>query len=156
MTGDAGGDPRTALRTLAEQYARAVDTRDAELLLNVFAPDARLRVYNPAGVEPPRSDRRGHDQLARITKSIARYAKTFHLVGNASYDLAGDDATGEVYCIAHHLSTDGDTATDDVMYIRYHDTYHRNGGEWRITDRRVDVDWTESRPATVALAREDG
>jgi hypothetical protein len=138
-------DDHSELHRLAALYARAVDMRDADILLGVFDPDARLRVYDPAGVEPPRSDMRGHEQLARITRSIARYDKTFHLVGNATYDITGDDAMGEVYCIAHHLSTEGDTTTDRVMYIRYHDTYRRNGAGWKIVDRRVDVDWTESR-----------
>lgn len=149
MTADAGADVRTALRMLAEQYARAVDVRDTELLLDVFAPHAHVGVYNPAGSEAPLGEMHGHGEIARITKRIARYDKTFHLVGNASYDIAGDDATGEVYCVAHHLSVEGDAATDSVMYIRYHDRYQRNGDDWKIVDRRVDVDWTESRPASV-------
>lgn len=149
MTADAHSDDRGALRMLAEQYARAVDGRDTDLLLDVFASDARVRVYNPAGAQPPLGEMRGHGEIARITKRIARYDKTFHLVGNTSYDFAGDDATGEVYCVAHHLSSDGEATTDYVMYIRYHDTYRRDGAEWKIADRCVDVDWTESRPASI-------
>ena len=29
---------------------------------------------------------------------------------------------------------------------RYRDRYRRNEGEWRIAERRVLVDWTETRP----------
>jgi hypothetical protein len=138
---------------LADQYARAVDGRDAQVLLDVFDPDARLRVFNPADSEQPRTDLRGHCAIERITRSIARYAKTYHFVGNASYDITGDEATGEVYCIAHHLSNDGSTANDYVMYIRYHDAYRRDRDRWWIVDRRVDVDWTESRPAILESTR---
>ena len=149
---DAGAEARRELKMLADQYARAVDRRDAPLLLDVFHADARLRVYNPAESEQPRTDLRGHDQLQRVTHSIASYAKTYHFVGNASYNVAGSEARGEVYCIAHHLTTGAAAATDYVMYIRYLDTYRRDGDRWKILDRRVLVDWTESRSATLGPA----
>jgi hypothetical protein len=38
------------------------------------------------------------------------------------------------------------------MYIRYHDTYRHDGDGWKFLDRRVLVDWTESRPATLGPA----
>jgi hypothetical protein len=150
---DAGTDTCGELKMLADQYARAVDGRDAHLLLDVFDPDARLRVFTPADSEQPRTDLLGHEAIERITRSIARYAKTYHFVGNASYDIAGDEATGEVYCIAHHLTQDEATPNDYVMYIRYHDAYRRDAGRWRIVDRRVVVDWTESRPAIADSTR---
>ena len=131
-----------ALRALAAAYARAVDRRDEPAFLAVFRPDEELRIFDPSGVPEPRSVIRGHDELAKILVRIARYERTFHLVGTSAYEVDGDDATGEVYCVAHHLGS----GTDVVMYIRYQDVYRRDAAGWTIADRRVLVDWTESHP----------
>ena len=92
---------------------------------------------------------RGRDELADVITMIARYDKTFHMLGNARYDIADDTATGEVYCIAHHLaanpSREDGAPTDHVMYIRYRDDYGRDDHGWRIVERRVLVDWRETR-----------
>ena len=89
--------------------------------------------------------------LAKIPELIRVYAKTFHFVGNSAYDIADGRATGEVYCLAHHLTPDRHGGTNYVMYIRYQDRYHPGpDGVWKIADRRVLIDWTEVRPANTA------
>ena len=130
------------LRALAAAYARAVDRRDADLLASVFAPDAVLEVYDPSTADAPTGVRRGHVELRAITDLIARFDATFHFVGQSRYDVDGDGATGEVYCLAHHLSG----GTDLLMLIRYDDRYRRGHDGWRIAHRRVLVDWKEIRP----------
>jgi ketosteroid isomerase-like protein len=136
-----------ALRDLAVRYARGVDRRDAGTFLGVFEPDAVVVVRRPSTADRP-SEIRGHDRLARIPEVIARYARTFHLLGQSSYRDLGDEAEGEVYCIAHHLDLSGEAATDLIMFIRYQDRYARDkDGTWRIRRREVLVDWTEIQPA---------
>ena len=97
----------------------------------------------------------GHASLAKIIERIARFDRTYHLIGNSRYDLTDDAATGEVYCVAHHVPGDAAAGaeprpngvpTSYVMYIRYRDEYVRADGEWRIRDRQVLVDFTEHRP----------
>jgi len=136
-------DDEAALRALSARYASAADRRDVAAFLTIFDEEARLRVFDPSSSATPRTDRRGRDALAAIPKALERYASTFHLVGNALYDVTGDEATGEVYCLAHHLSAEH---TDHVMLIRYGDRYRKVEGRWLIVDRRVQVDWRETRP----------
>jgi len=131
---------------LSVGYARAVDRRDAEGFLAVFAPGAVLSVHNPADGAPG-AVYRGHDDLARIPARMSRYEATFHFLGQADYGSDGDGPTGEIYCMAHHRTGGPDDAADYVMLIRYQDHYGRDNGEWRIAERRVLVDWTETRPA---------
>ena len=134
------------LRGLAATYARAVDRRDGSLLASVFAVDAVLEVYDPATAAEPTGVRRGHPELAAIADAIARFDRTFHLVGQSHYEVDGDVATGEVYCAAHHLSRSAEGDTDMVMFIRYDDRYARGAdGRWCIARRRVLVDWRETR-----------
>jgi hypothetical protein len=139
------------IRALAYRYASSVDRRDRQGFLSVFRSDARLRVHRsgPDGDEVV-STFAGHDELARIPGLITRYSKTFHFVGNHLCDISGDQATGEVYCTARHLTSDSDAATDYVMFIRYQDVYRRDpGGPWLIHERDLLVDWTEDHPGLV-------
>jgi hypothetical protein len=77
-----------------------------------------------------------------------RYTRTFHFVGQSSYEIGDDEATGEVYCLAHHLTPDRNGGTSYVMHMRYLDTYRRDGGgSWKFADRTAYVDWTETRSA---------
>jgi hypothetical protein len=137
----------TDLRALSERYARGVDRRDAGLFLSAFHPDARLSVNRPSESPEP-VQMVGDEQLSRVPVLITAYPKTYHLLGQSSYDIKSERATGEVYCMAHHLTPGRHGGTDYVMFIRYDDTYALSvEGEWRIAQRRVLVDWTETRAA---------
>jgi hypothetical protein len=150
MSDDLATD-ELALRALGAQYAMSVDRRDPAGYVGVFLPDARLRIFDPADAPAPTSEIVGVGELAKVIDRIGRYDVTFHLVGTARYDVQGDVATGEVYCVAHHVLR-GDPDTDDVMYIRYVDEYRRAGGtgdragrEWKIAERVLYVDFRERR-----------
>jgi hypothetical protein len=140
--------PDTALFALAVTYARAADRRDAQEFVSAFAEDGQLSICSIAEPGVILRTIEGHAELAAIPRALARYDRTFHLLGQASYGHDGDEATGEVYCVAHHLTVDATGAEDRVMYIRYADDYRIDPtGAWRIAHRRVLIDWTETRPA---------
>lgn len=153
-TGTAPPDVASDLRALSERYAAAVDRRDADLFVAGFAPDAALVVHRP-GEAPERGARlTGHAELRSVTDNLGRYARTMHFLGQSVYDVHGDgdEATGEVYCVAHHLRHREDGATDGVMYIRYHDRYRHTRDGWAFAARHVWCDWTETRPVGGAPA----
>lgn len=135
------------LRALAEQYARGVDRHDdVDGFVALFLPDAVIEIYDPSDAAEPRVV--PGERIARIPESIQRYAKTFHFLGQSTYDIGEGEATGEVYCIAHHLTPDQHGGTNYVMYIRYEDTYRPDrDGVWKFARRRLRVDWTETRAA---------
>jgi hypothetical protein len=137
---------RSELRSLAEGYARGVDRRDdVDGFVALFLPDAVISIHDPSESTDPR-EIRGAERLARIPQTITRYAKTFHMLGQSTYDIRDGEATGEVYCIAHHLTPGQHGGTDYVMFIRYEDTYRTDtDGAWKFAHRRLRVDWTETR-----------
>jgi hypothetical protein len=138
---------RYELRSLAERYAQSVDRRDVETFVALFHDDAVVAIHDPSDTTEPR-EVRGIERLAKIPEVIARYSKTFHLLGQSSYAIGDDEATGEVYCVAHHLTPDPHGGTNHVMYIRYEDSYRPDAyGVWRFALRRLRVDWTETRAA---------
>jgi hypothetical protein len=138
-----------ALRRLSARYAAGADRGDGAIYAGVFLPDAEMRVYRLPDVDTPMTEMAGHDQLAQVPGMLGkRYARTFHFVGQCVYEIADGEATGEVYCLAHHLSTDRHGGTDYVMHMRYQDAYRRDErGDWKIAARVAFIDWTETRAA---------
>jgi hypothetical protein len=56
----------------------------------------------------------------------------------------GHQATGETYCLAHHLSADAGR-TLIIATVRYLDEFVRGANGWLFAARTVLVDWTETR-----------
>jgi ketosteroid isomerase-like protein len=138
---------RQELRSLAERYAQGVDRRDVDTFAALFHEDAVILIHDPSESTQPR-ELRGIERIAKIPEVIQQYLKTFHLLGQSTYEIGDGEASGEVYCVAHHLTADADGGTNFVMYIRYEDTYRPDaGGAWRFAQRRLRVDWTEARAA---------
>jgi len=142
---------------LSRAYARAVDRGDVDGFVGLFTEDATLRLTAPGDPATVTHTIRGHQELAAVPRRMERYHRSFHLLGQATYGDDGHGPTGEVYCVAHHLTVRGGaagepepTAEDLVLYVRYADRYRYRpepDGRWLIADRLVQVDWTETRPA---------
>jgi SnoaL-like protein len=148
-------DPATlatqaALRSLSERYAQAVDRRDGDAFAAVFLPEGRIRVFNPAEADAPIGQTVGRQALAGVPASVgARYTRTQHFLGQSTYEIGDGVATGEVYCLAHHLAPlPRGGASEYTMFIRYADRYRLGADRaWSIEERHVLVDWTETRTA---------
>jgi ketosteroid isomerase-like protein len=125
---------RLAIRELAYRYARAVDRRDWALAATLFTEDAVLA--------SPRFELVGAEKILRGLRSVERYRATFHAVHNQTLELAGDEASGETYCVANHFSErDGRPMRLD-WGIRYQDRFRRGrDGVWRFSRRELIVDW---------------
>jgi hypothetical protein len=125
---------RSDLRHLVDSYAVGCDRRDIDILRSCFLDGAMITVHRsdkPSQMTAPAD-------LERIPTGLARYDQTFHFVGNHRVVVDGDEATGDTYCIAHHL-----TGPDDfVMHIRYEDTYRRTADGWKIATRDLRLLWT--------------
>ncbi|MEO3745227.1 nuclear transport factor 2 family protein [Plantactinospora sp. B5E13] len=137
---------RLAIRELVDAYAHLADRRDAQGQAALFTDDARLAVYDsgPDTTEPVQT-LNGRDQLAAAFASLGNYDKTTHFNGQSTVTVDGDRATGETYCLAHHLWTEEGQRTLMVMSIRYQDTFVRQGGRWLFAERRLITDWVDGR-----------
>lgn len=147
-------DDELALRRLAETYARYADRCDGRRLAELFVPGGQLRIRRP-GELTPSTTLHGHAEIAAAIDRLTRYDATFHLVANHIAACDGDDATAEVYCLAHHVTGRGDghdEPRDHVMVIRYIDRCRRGADGWRFVERELQVDWTEERVVTAAPA----
>src|SRR5579864_5865656 len=133
---------RLAIRELVEAYAYCADRRDAKGQMALFTPDTHFVVYMNAKDPTPTQELHSSEALAPVFADLNRYAATMHFVGQSTIrTLANDRATGEAYCMAHHLTIDGATRRLMVAALRYHDTFAKADGAWRFAERLLYVDW---------------
>jgi hypothetical protein len=86
------------------------------------------------------------EALAPVFAELNRYDATTHFVGQSTIlTLTGDRATGEAYCLAHHVTVDGGKRRLMVASLRYLDTFAKADGAWLFAERLLFVDWLEQR-----------
>jgi SnoaL-like domain len=137
---------RLAIRELIEAYAYCADRRDAEGQMALFTADTHFVVYMNAKDPRPSQDLHSREALAPVFADLNQYAATMHFVGQSTiFSLDGDRATGEVYCIAHHLTVDGEKRRMMVAYLCYLDAFVKIDGAWLFAERLLYVDWLEER-----------
>jgi ketosteroid isomerase-like protein len=140
---------RLAIRELFDAYAHCADRRDATGQMALFTEDTHFLVYMNAKAAEPTQELHGRGALAPVFDNLNTYAATTHFNGQSTVILDGDRATGHGYCLAHHLSIDQDgNRTLMIASIRYLDTFVKQDGAWLFGERRLMVDWTDTRPST--------
>ena len=84
--------------------------------------------------------------LAPVFAALNEYDTTTHFVGQTTiFTLTSDRATGEAYCLAHHVRVDGERRRLMLASLRYHDTFVKMDGIWLFAERLLYVDWVEER-----------
>ena len=138
---------RLAIRELIEAYAHCADRRDANGQMSLFTADTHFVVYMSANDPKPSQELNSREALAPVFADLNKYAATMHFVGQSTIlSLADDRGTGEAYCLAHHLTGDGDKRQLMIAALRYYDTFVKIDGSWLFAERLLYVDWLEERP----------
>jgi hypothetical protein len=137
---------RLAIRELIEAYAHYADRRDANGQMSLFTADTHFVVYMNAKDPKPSQELHSRESLAPVFADLNQYAATMHLVGQSTIlSLTVDPGTGEAYCLAHHLTVNGDNRRLMVAALRYYDTFVKMDGSWLFAERLLYVDWIEER-----------
>jgi hypothetical protein len=137
---------RLAIRELVEAYAHCADRRDAEGQMSLFTTDTHFVVYMNAKDPTPSQELHSRKALAPVFADLNKYAATMHFVGQSTIlSLTADRGTGEAYCLAHHLTIEGEKRQLMIAALRYYDTFVKVHGEWLFAERLLYVDWIEER-----------
>ena len=136
---------RIAIRTLVDAYARCADRRDAEGQKALFTEDTHFVVYMDGEGSEPSQELNGREALTPVFADLNQYQATTHFNGQSTIELDGQRATGESYCLAHHLKTEGGERSLMVASLRYRDTFTKRAGAWLFAERHLYVDWIETR-----------
>ena len=140
---------RRAIDDVLIRYTTALDTRQWDLLDQVFTTDARIDYATSGGIKGNAAD------LKRWFREEAfmPFTSWQHLLTNIAVELDGDAATGRssVYNPLAFIGEDGASA---VLHVGawYDDRFARTPDGWRITERSLGMAWTDGPlPATVAV-----
>jgi hypothetical protein len=137
---------RLAIRELIEAYAHCADRRDAKDQMALFTEDTHFVVYMNTKDPTPSQELHSREALAPVFAELNKYDATTHFVGQSTiFTLTPDRATGEAYCLAHHVTVDGGKRRLMVASLRYLDTFVEIDGGWFFSERRLYVDWMEER-----------
>jgi hypothetical protein len=139
---------RLAIRELFDAYAHCADRRDAEGQKALFTADTRFTVHMSGPGTEPTYVIEGREALTPVFADLNRYQATTHFNGQSTVVLDGDQATGESYTIAHHLSSADGERTIMIASLRYLDRYVKIDGAWLFAERDLILDWSETRPST--------
>ena len=151
ISADEAAD-RLAIRELIDAYAHCADRRDAQGQKFLFTEDTHFVVYMEGEGTDPTQELTGREALTPVFDDLNRYEATTHFNGQSTIELDGDRAAGESYCLAHHLFTEDGERKLMVASLRYHDTFLKLDGAWLFAERKLYVDWTETRSSPSGLA----
>lgn len=118
-----------AIRSLVARYAFVMDDRDVDAIPALFTKNARVTTGD--GV----MNSQGRDELVKLYEGrFAMLGATNHVVQGMDISVDGPttahgqiQSTAEVYRNGVH----------QVVALRYHDTYEKEDGAWRIATRHM-------------------
>jgi ketosteroid isomerase-like protein len=132
-------DDLIAIEQLLNRYCHRLDRGDVRGVMALFTDDAVLvPEYEGSGE---------HKGRAAVETWYTRYADTVvaatrglrHKISNAMIEVDGDRATSVCYLDAD--SVNPDTGRRTLVGGRYEDELRRDGGTWRISRRRIVIDY---------------
>lgn len=122
-----------AIETVLNQYARACDTRNWELLGALFSASASVNYGNEfklIGNQPI---------VDMVRRMLGGCGPTQHLLGNFDIDVNGTQATCNCYVRAVHAGVGETRGQYYEVWAEYRDTLQKNEGHWQIVQREMVV-----------------
>ena len=143
---------RLAIRELFDAYAHCADRRDAEGQKALFTDDTVFAVYMDGESDEATYVLQGRESLTPVFADLNRYEATMHFNGQSTVTLDGDRATAESYTIAHHVFTEEGLRKMMVAWLRYLDVFTKIDDAWYFAERKLILDWSETRTITAPQA----
>jgi hypothetical protein len=137
-----------AIRELIDSFAYYADRTKAHRQAALFVENGTMEIYrSEPDTSKPIFVLKGRKELENAFKGLEKYNITFHLNGQNSIKF-GDDTTGTVQCLAHHILIEDGKRFLLTEAIRYYDTYTRQNNRWLFVKRKLIIDWEDKRLST--------
>lgn len=132
-----------ALERLTEDYAHAADRREPASAASLFTEDGLLAIFRDGAEGQPTVEHRGRPAIAAAIATLSRYDATTHFLGQRTFEVNGQQALGETYCLAYHVRTKAGLLVNEMLAIRYLDNCVQRDGRWLFSERRLITDWMQ-------------
>ncbi|WP_158942227.1 nuclear transport factor 2 family protein [Granulicella sp. S190] len=139
---------RLALRRLVDAWSHCADRRLAEQQSNLFVPDGSILNYEgDPNTHKPHSTITGRAAIRSALAVLNTFTVTLHLNGQSEVALQGDRAIGETYCLVHQFQEQSGQRKCQTLGIRYYDQFLRQENRWYFVERKLVIDWSDTRPS---------
>ena len=132
-----------ALKKLVDTFSNLADVKDVKSQMDLFTDDAEV-------ISKTANQTFKNKGKKEIEKSFADYLALFdivyHLNGQQTVDINGDQATGTSYCFVTFIGK----GKMNQSGVRYKDTYVKQNGKWLIKKRESDFTFTSVNPYNTA------
>ena len=128
-------EDQLALKNLVDTFSNLADVKDTKAQMNLFTDDAE--VISKADGKTFKS--KGKKEIEKsFSDYLALFDIVYHLNGQQTVEINGDNATGISYCFVTLIRN----GKKNQSGVRYHDTYVRQKGKWLIKKRESDFMFT--------------
>ena len=128
-------EDQLALKNLVDTFSNLADVKDTKAQMNLFTDDAE--VISKADGKTLKS--KGKKEIEKsFSDYLALFDIVYHLNGQQTVEINGDNATGISYCFVTLIGN----GKKNQSGVRYHDTYVRQKGKWLIKKRESDFMFT--------------
>jgi hypothetical protein len=138
---------RLEIQDLMVRYSHAVDTKQWDLLDEVFTADAHIDYSAMGGAVGDVASTK-----AFLAQMLPNFPAFQHLISNSSITVDGDTATGRTMCHNPMLVSNGD-GQQRIMFcgLWYLDTFARINDQWRIARRVEEKSYMYLTPPTPGM-----
>jgi hypothetical protein len=137
---------RLALRRLVDAWAHCADRRLAEEQSNLFVPNGTILNYEgDPKTHEPHSTIKGRTAIRTALAVLNTFTVTLHMNGQSEVAIQGDHAIGETYCLVHQFTGENDQRKCQTLGIRYYDQFLRQENRWYFAERKLVIDWSDTR-----------
>src|SRR5579859_5963108 len=129
---------REAIRETLYRYASTIDRKDWKGLREVFVEDAVITMVGGVRTE-------GAGAIVEyIERRCRKRVWQHHLLSVYEVVLDGDEARTLTYHTSHQ-STEAKPEHVLQLVARYHDRLRREGDQWKIAEKHMELGWYEER-----------
>ena len=127
---------RAELKDLVDTFSNLADVKDAASQGELFLPDGWLEFQ--MGFDGDINKIEGREALVQAFSATINPCKAvYHINGQQSVSINGDEAEGIAYCTATLVNEVEGKDIITTNYVRYSDLYVRMDGKWYIKRRRT-------------------
>ena len=132
-------EDQLALKNLVDTFSNLADVKDTKAQMNLFTDDAE--VISKADGKTFKS--KGKKEIEKsFSDYLALFDIVYHLNGQQTVEINGDEATGTSYCFVTLIGS----GIKNQSGVCYKDTYVKKDGKWLIKRRESDFTFTSVDP----------
>lgn len=137
-------EDKMALKELVDTFSTLSDGKEAEKQTLLFTESAIVETLLDGQVI---SSLKGRHQIgAAFDTFLKQFEIVYHINGQQTVKLNGDQATGTCYCFVTLIGMQDGRRMKTSIGIYYNDAYVREGGQWLIARRTSVFAWRDQHP----------